>query len=226
MVAHEHREVAEVNGAVGLSLPVPRVNEWLGRPQKLDAHVVRNTTNIRSLTRAVRRGDAEAFARFHDLYSFRLYKYLLVLTRGEEHDAREVCQAVLIKLTKRMKVFDDDARLWAWLCTLAKHTFLDHWRARQRRSRFVPLEGPDFNRGWESEAGGAQALSEMLHEALAEMAAEERELIQSAYMDGRPLQELADAFGQSYKAVESRLARLRRKLKERLLKKLRDENRS
>jgi RNA polymerase sigma-70 factor, ECF subfamily len=226
MLAHGQGEAAAADGVAGFPLPVPKVNVRLGRSQKREVDTVRNAPDIRSLTRAIRRGDAEAFARFYDLYSFRVYKYLLVVARGEELDAREVCQAVLIKLTKHLKVFDDDAQLWAWLCTLAKRTFIDHCRARKRWSRFIPMEEPDFNCGCESKTSGAHVLSEMLGEALADMAAEERELIQAAYMDGRPLQELADASGQTYKAVESRLARLRRKLKERLLKKVRDENES
>jgi DNA-directed RNA polymerase specialized sigma24 family protein len=45
-------------------------------------------------------------------------------------------------------------------------------------------------------------------------------------VDERPLQGLADELGQTYKAVESRLARLRQKLKERVLENLRHENES
>ena len=67
-------------------------------------------------------------------------------------------------------------------------------------------------------------LGEILREALAALPPDERELIQAAYVDKRPLRELADEAGQTYKAVESRLARLRRKLKEQLLKELRHEN--
>ena len=84
------------------------------------ASTVAAAPDIRALTRAVRRGDADAFSRFYDLYSFRLYKFLLVLARGDENEAREVCQAVFIKLAKRCDAFDDERRLWAWLCVLAK----------------------------------------------------------------------------------------------------------
>jgi RNA polymerase sigma factor (sigma-70 family) len=65
-----------------------------------------------------------------------------------------------------------------------------------------------------------------LHHALEQLTAEERELLRAAYVDERQLQELADASGQTYKAVESRLARLRRKLKTNLLNHLRHEERS
>jgi len=114
--------------------------------------------------------------------------------------------------------------LWAWLCTVAKNTFIDHCRAQHRRDRFVSLEEmPASIAGAENSTG---QLSEILREALAALRPEERELMQAAYIDKRPLQELAGASGLTYKAVESRLARLRLKLKEQLLKNLRHENES
>ena len=66
-------------------------------------------------------------------------------------------------------------------------------------------------------------MSESLRHALEQLTVEERELMRLAYVDERPLQELADESGQTYKAVESRLGRLRLKLKTNLLKHLRHE---
>lgn len=178
--------------------------------------------DVQALTRAVRRGDADAFSRFYDRYSFRLYKFLLVLAGGDENAAREVCQAVFIKLTKRFEVFEQEPALWAWLCVAAKNAFVDHCRARQRLNRFVPLDELPFEPNGRAEPD--DRLNEMLREALAALAASERELLQAAYVDHRPLQELAEEAGQSYKAVESKLGRLRQKLKEQLLRNLRHEN--
>jgi RNA polymerase sigma-70 factor, ECF subfamily len=144
------------------------------------------------------------------------------MARGDETEAREVCQAVFIKLAKRCQVFGDERRLWAWLCVLAKNTFIDHWRTRQRLNRFVSLdELPAEPNG---RVNLEHRLGEILGEALAALPPDERELIQAVYVDNRPLRELADEAGQTYKAVESRLGRLRQKLKAQLLKDLRHEN--
>ncbi len=206
----------------GLALPACRA--VLPPPCRVNSpsDAVAPATDLRALTLAIRRGDEAAFSRFYDLYSFRLYQFLLVLTRGDEHEAREVCQAVLIKLAKRFAVFDDERRLWAWLSVLAKHAFIDHCRARRRRNRLVPLE--ELPPNLDAEESPAHRLSEVLRDALAGLPPEERELVQAAYVDECPLQELADASGQTYKAVESRLARLRQKLKTQLLNNLRHES--
>jgi RNA polymerase sigma-70 factor (ECF subfamily) len=186
------------------------------------ASTVATAPDIQALTRAVRRGDADAFSRFYDLYSFRIYKFLLVLARGDENEAREACQAVFIKLAKRFEVFDDERRLWAWLCVLTKNTFVDQCRRQQRLNRFVSLD--ELCAEPNGHVRPEHQLGEILHEALAALPPDERELIQAAYVDKRPLRELADEAGQTYKAVESRLGRLRQKLKEQLLKDLRHEN--
>jgi RNA polymerase sigma-70 factor, ECF subfamily len=194
------------------------------RPLNSQANTLALAPDIQALTRAVRSGDADAFSCFYDLYSFRLYKFLLVLARGDENEAREVCQAVFIKLARRCDVFGDERRLWAWLCVLAKNTFLDQCRARQRLNRFVSLD--QLSSEPNGRISSEHRLGEILHEALAALPPDERELIQAAYVDKRPLRELAAEAGQTYKAVESRLGRLRQKLKEQLLKDLRHENES
>ena len=205
-----------------LDMPADGADFRAERHLSTEAGTAPAAPDIQALTRAVRRGDAEAFSCFYDLYSFRLYKFLLVLTRGDENEAREVCQALFIKLARRCDVFGDERRLWAWLCVLARNTFVDQCRARQRRSRFVSLdELPTEPNGG---VNPDHRLTEILHEALAALPPDERELIQAAYLDQRPLRELAEQAGQTYKAVESRLGRLRQKLKAQVLKDLRHEN--
>ena len=207
---------------LGFDLPDDAADGQTAPNVKSPASTVATAPDIQALTRAARRGDADAFSRFYDLYSFRLYKFLLVLARGDENDAREACQAVFIKLAKRCDVFDDERRLWAWLCVLAKNTFVDQCRSRQRLHRFVSLD--DLCAEPNSHVRPEHRLGEILREALAALPPDERELLQAAYVDKRPLRELADEAGQTYKAVESRLGRLRQKLKEQLLKDLRHEN--
>jgi RNA polymerase sigma factor (sigma-70 family) len=179
--------------------------------------------DIGLLTRSIRRGDAEAFSRIYDLFSFRLYKYLLVLARGDENDAREVCQAVFIKLAKRCDTFDDEHRFWAWLRVLGKNAYVDLCRERRRNNQFLSLEGLTIEAG--DPMPPEHRLREAVRDALAALPAEERELLQAAYVDNRPLRDLAQENSQTYKAVESRLGLLRPKLKEQLLKDLRHETR-
>jgi RNA polymerase sigma-70 factor (ECF subfamily) len=224
MFTLNENSAAPVFEAAGLSVSSANSSARLKQSLKSSGHTAAGADDIRALTLAIRRGDAAAFDRFHDLYSFRLYRFLLVLARGDENAAREICQAAMIKLAKRFEAFDEERMLWAWLCTVAKNAFIDHYRAQRRRDRFVSLEEMPASIAGEDNSDGR--LSEILREALGTLEPEERELMQAAYVDKRPLRELAGASGMSYKAVESRLARLRLKLKEKLLRDLRHENES
>ena len=114
--------------------------------------------------------------------------------------------------------------MWGWLCRLARNSYVDLCRAQQREHRFVPLE--EHKAELVEARDEEHRLSASLHHALEQLTPEELELMRAAYVDERPLQELADGSSQTYKAVESRLARLRRKLKTNLLNHLRHEERS
>ncbi len=199
-----------------VSLPIS--GEVLLPPQ---SDAVSREPALRKMTAAIRRGDEEAFTRFHDLYSLRLYKYLLVVAKGDDTQAREVLQTVIVKVARNMEVFENEGRLWSWLCRLARNAFVDRCRALRRETRFITLEGLSLE---QTETAGADGrLAHCMTQALDAFTSEESELLHAAYIDERPLQELADEAGQTYKALESRLGRLRRKLKDLLLKGLRDE---
>ena len=176
---------------------------------------------LRELTEAICAGDEGAFSRFYDLYSLRLYKQALILSKGNETDAREVLQAVVLRLAKRFQVFEEEQRLWAWLSRCLLNGWLDFCRARKRHERLLSLD--EFESELPQIRQTEHLWSEALQLALNQFAPDEQELLRSAYVDERPLQELADESGQSYKAIESRLGRLRQKLKARLLSHLHHE---
>ena len=144
---------------------------------------------LKKLTKAVCRGDEAAFTQFYHSCSFRLYKYLLGLSKGNELEAAEVMQLVAIKLAKRFQVFEEEDRMWRWLYRLAHNAFLDHLRARGRQQRFVPLNPHHADSLTEESPGNGWDLH--LRAALGELTSEETELLREAYVDGRPLKELA-----------------------------------
>lgn len=180
---------------------------------------VADAPQLRELAAAIRRGEEAAFERLYHLYGFRMYKYVLVLVGGRENEAREVLQSVLVKLARGIPDFEHEQQLWKWLCKLCKNAFLDHWRRLQRQPCHAPLDEHIVESGDESDS--RRQLNEVLAEALAVLSPEERELVQAAYVDRRALAELAAENRQSYKAMESRLARLRSRLKTQLLTLLR-----
>src|SRR5215831_2529177 len=79
---------------------------------------------VRDLTAAIRAGDERAFGQFYDLYHLRLYQHALLLAKGNEQEAREVLQTAILKLARRFEVFEDEKRLWSWLCRCLRNAYL------------------------------------------------------------------------------------------------------
>jgi RNA polymerase sigma-70 factor (ECF subfamily) len=76
--------------------------------------------------------DQAAWARFTERYGRKIYGWC----RGwnlQEADAEDVTQSVLLKLADKMQVFEYDSTksFRAWLKTITRHAWSDHWSARK-----------------------------------------------------------------------------------------------
>lgn len=187
--------------------------------------LVRLEPDIRSLSQAIVCGDEAAFDAFYELYSARLYRLLLVVTSGDEETAREVQQVVMIKAARKFKVFAGDAELWAWLSQVARNAFVDHIRKLARHSGQASLDAVTPCLNFE-ESRADEQLIEWLEQGLAELHPEDRELIELVYSQGRAQKDLAAESGKTVKSIESKLARLRQKLRKTVLQRIRHERKT
>lgn len=177
-------------------------------------------SHVAQLTRRLAKGDEAAFREFHAQYFDRLYRFLLVATHGQEQDAQEALQHTLLRVVRYVRVFESEEVFWGWLKAVARSVARDGNRKQQRywallhRFAFQPeslAKGPD-------EEGQLEVL---LKESLTELAQEDRRLLEAKYIEGFTVKELSLQSGMSEKGIESRLERLRRTVRERVLRKLR-----
>ena len=180
--------------------------------------------DIRSLTRAIVRGDEAAFGEFHERSSGRLYGLLLFLTSGREEIAREILQITLIKVARKFRAFDHEAALWAWLSKVARNALVDYIREQSRLPKPVSTDLLTSS-STAPEAAEAELL-EWLERGLNELDEEERALLESIYFQRRRLRDLADESGTTPKAIESKLARIRAKLRQFVLQRIKNEQRT
>ncbi len=180
---------------------------------------------VATLTRALVAGDEAAYRTFHDAYVPRLFRYLLVVTAGDEDAAREALQAALVRVVRHIRVFPDAAQFWNWLTVLARTALADQRRKQRRYFAFLDR----FTRHTRAEAatgddGAADArLLALLERGLSALAPDERELVERKYLSGQSVRDLADGLQITEKAVESRLLRVRRKLRDAVLTELKHD---
>lgn len=184
--------------------------------------VCKPAPGIESLTGGMARGDEDAFRQFYNLYFDRLLRYLLVLTCNEE-SAREALQLTLLRVARHAKQFKSEEALWSWLTVLAKSSVVDESRKAGRYLAFLNRFFLHARIEADSSEEPDTVLSELLNANLGLLPADERALIELKYFERASVSEIALRLNSTGKAIESRLARARRNLKEMVLAQLKHE---
>lgn len=178
-----------------------------------------------TLTRRMTEGDELAYRTFYDAYFNRLSRYLLVVAAGDEDAAREALQSALVRVVRYIKVFPSDAVFWSWLTVLGRSALSD--QARKRRRYLAFLDRFTWHaRAQQTAPDDSQAdvrLGALLESGLETLPIDERRLLEAKYFARRSVREIAEELNLSEKAVDSRLVRIRHKLKNAILEGLKRE---
>ncbi|HTJ00383.1 MAG TPA: sigma-70 family RNA polymerase sigma factor [Dongiaceae bacterium] len=169
-------------------------------------------------TRRLAAHDEAAFREFHARYFDRLYQFLLVVARGQEHEAREALQETLLRVARKSRAFAEEEAFWCWLKTVARNAARDAGRKHHRYLRL--LDRLLRQRTTTAAEHNETPLHTLLEECLGTLPAADRDLVEGKYLDGAAVRELAAGTGLTEKAVESRLHRLRQQLRASLRQKL------
>ena len=173
------------------------------------------------LTKGLAAGNEAAFREFHLKYFDRLYRFLLVVARGNEDEAQEALQQTLLRVVRYIRVFECEDTFWCWLKVIARSSARDAGRKKQRYASLLEA----FALRWHTGAATAgpnedNQLRDCLEDCLEELERADRMMLEAKYLEGKTIKELAAESLATEKAVESRLLRLRRQLRLRILKKL------
>jgi len=183
--------------------------------------------DIATLTRAMAGGDETAYRIFYDAYFNRLLRYLLVVTGGNEETSREALQLALVRVVRHIKPFAAEEKFWSWLTVLARSALADEGRKRRRYFAFLER----FTRQQESapvalnDGEADEQLRALLDRKLTALPEDERQLVEQKYLLHQSVRVIADGQQTTEKAVESKLSRVRRKLKDAVLAELKNETR-
>lgn len=187
-------------------------------PIVAEVPVQKTAAEIASLTAGIKAGNEEAFREFHRLYFDRLYQFLLVVARGQEDEARDALQETLLRVVRYARKFETEEAFWSWLKVVARSAARD---AGRKQHRYLSLLQKFASHAQDSpEPATSHSLGDLLEEGLEELTAQERHLIEAKYLRGATVRELAADSRMTEKAVESVLLRVRRRVREFILKKL------
>lgn len=161
------------------------------------------------MTSGMRRCDEMAWRAFHHQYFDWLYATALI--KGARHgEADEIVQLTCLRVVRHIKVFHDKGEFKNWLSCLMRCVVIDLGRKNQRRH--VLLEKLAH---WQELKTSRQTITEP-ENLLASLPSSDARLVKLKYIDGWSTRELAERSGTTPKAIESKLARLRKKLRQNL----------
>lgn len=159
----------------------------------------------------VRPGDNDqALRRFFKFSLDAVYPYLFQRCGHDRATAEDLTQETFVTAVRALREGRVDRLEVGWMVRTARSRFIDHCRSEARRERHlhpVPsAEAVDVADGVVSEAAVVELLSEL--------PPSQRLVTVLHHLDGMRVSEVASATGNSVRAVESSLARARRRLRQ------------
>lgn len=171
-------------------------------------------------TRRLAEGDEAAWRWFHQRYYLPLLRYAAQRAGNTSH-ASDIAQESYLRVARHIRPFTREGDFWNWLCCVVRCTAVDHGRKSSRRlilmEKFAHWRASQSPDDAPSPAASATPAADILEDALGKLSGDESALLRRKYCDGWSTQDLATELGTTPKAVESRLARLRERLRDILL---------
>ena len=154
------------------------------------------------LVRLALNGDGRAFEMLVTSYERIVYSaaYRMV---GDTEDARDLTQAVFLKVYRNLRSFDPGRRFFSWIYRITINetlNFLRQRRPKQELDETLPsgVAGPD------EDAHGAQ-VRDVVQAAMQDLPEEYRQVIMLRHFLNRSHQEMSEMLGLPEKTVKSRL---------------------
>lgn len=172
------------------------------------------------LVQKVLSGNKDAFGKLVKKYSSAVYGLAYHLV-GSFVDAQDIAQKVFITAYLKLRQLKDQTKFRSWLRTITINT-CRMW-LRKQKGKMVSLqeigESNVVGERFSPEEGLiAKEEKDMVRKAIASLSEKCRLAITLYYLDGLSYEDIADFLGITRSAVDSRLHRARKKLKEEVLR--------
>lgn len=152
-----------------------------------------------------------------------LFRFILLRVGMDQHAAEDLIQQVCCEAARKPKCLPlDDDRCEAWLFGIARNRVRKHWRWRRRKGIALASQSDALATELLSAMQRGPLPAELLSRtesstrlmlAITELPAADQQLLLAFYFDGRSLSEIAQSNQTTAKGVESRLYRIRAKLR-------------
>jgi RNA polymerase sigma-70 factor, ECF subfamily len=164
----------------------------------------------RGLRSAVLAGDAQAWKTWYEECYRPLAAYVGWRCGGLRDMAEEIVQETWLTAVRRIRSFDPDrAEFAGWLRGIAANLLRNYLRSRARRLAAHLENGQQVSSKSREVDDERQEQAESVARALAELPEHYEAVLRAKYLEQRSVEQIADSWQQSPKAIESLLTRAR-----------------
>ena len=160
------------------------------------------------LLQPLKNGSVKAFDALYQLYSARLYNFVLKISNGDTYMAEEIVQRVFIKIWEDRSMLDTQKSFNAFICTIAKNMLMNEYK-----HQMVEFVYQDYilqiNKD-ESSDGVDKIeyvfLEKYLNTLIEQLTPARREVYIMNRIDKLTVKEIAQRSGKSEKTIEKQLS--------------------
>lgn len=126
---------------------------------------------------AVKRGELQQASLLFERYNKRIFNFLARMTMDRDL-AEDLTQNVFLRIIKYRNSYKDGARFQSWIYQVARNIFSDHYQAHKNKiAGFVDIEKVSDHMPDSEESDLWDEREKLLHQSMAKLAEEQRELL-------------------------------------------------
>ena len=169
---------------------------------------VSTVADAEELVRRIHAREDNAFDDLYLRYSRRVFGYLYQRLNGNVEDAEDLTADVFTKVYEKIDTFQvQGAPLSAWLFRIARNRLIDSVRRRAGQAQVGLDDAPQIAAGPAFHGIDQLVAMEEITRGLMRLTAEQRQVIQLRFLDGKSLAETAAAVQRNEEAVKKLQAR-------------------
>lgn len=167
-----------------------------------------------TIMEAVKNGDLQQASVLFDRYHKRIFNFLARMAMDREL-AEDLTQNVFLRIMKYRSSYRDGLRFQSWIYQVARNVFADHYQAaKNKTARHVAVEKLEGSVMETQDSLEQEEREKLLHQSLALLNAEQRELLVLTRFQHLKYEEVATIMDTSVANIKVKVHRAIQKLRE------------
>ena len=179
-----------------------------------------DSINEKRLLTELKNGSFQAFERLYNMYSGKLYNFIMRISSGNQYMAEEVVQSAFIRVWEVRERVEPESSFISFLCTIAKNLLMNMYQRQTVEyvyNEYLKNTGVDRDSQTE-ESIDLRFLNEYIDSLAEELPAQRKKIFILSKRQNYPNKEIAEMMGISESTVATQLSLAVKFMREQLMK--------